>query len=232
LALNLEGKKITEASVCIHVRNAKTAFNHAVREDLIMFNPFDRLKGNAPEPDKDWKYVTLEELGRLLDACPGMGWRMLIALCRLAGLRRGEALDLTWSNVGWQKHRLTIIAEKTGQRRVTPVEPKLYELLLDAFDQAENGVEQVCAISKHCLWRISRLFVSEPGWRNGKTPLRLCEETVRLTGHNDIHNMQYQLGLGTVSKSQRSIICRFQRNCMTRSLPQMKLELPQNHKTK
>lgn len=28
-----------EAPVCIHVRNAKTMFNQAVRDDLILFNP-------------------------------------------------------------------------------------------------------------------------------------------------------------------------------------------------
>ncbi|MFC1634813.1 tyrosine-type recombinase/integrase [Planctomycetota bacterium] len=179
LVLNRKGKKNKEASVCIHVRNAKTAFNCAVSEDLIMFNPFDRLKGNAPEPDKDWKYVTLEELDKLLDACSSVGWKMLIALCRLSGLRRGEAMELTWSNIDWDKHRLTIIAEKTGQRRVAPIEPQLYQLLLDAFDQAENGEERVCAISKHCLWRnfqSIRRRARLPRWKDAfKVMRRNCE---------------------------------------------------------
>jgi hypothetical protein len=55
LVLNRKGKKNKEASVCIHVRNAKTAFNYAVREDLIMFNPFDRPEGmrkTAPKKEK------------------------------------------------------------------------------------------------------------------------------------------------------------------------------------
>ena len=26
-----------------------------LRDDLILFNPFDRLRGNATEPDKNWK---------------------------------------------------------------------------------------------------------------------------------------------------------------------------------
>lgn len=69
LILNQKGKKNKEASVYIHVRNTKTAFNHAVREDIIMFNPFDRLKGNTREPDKSWKYLSVEELDKLLDAC-------------------------------------------------------------------------------------------------------------------------------------------------------------------
>ena len=94
LVLNQKGKKNKEASVCIHVRNAKTAFNYAVREDLIMFNPFDRLKGASREPDKNWKYLSIEELDKLLDACPNWGWKLQIALCRLAGLCRGEAFNL------------------------------------------------------------------------------------------------------------------------------------------
>ena len=173
LVLNRKGKKNKETSVCIHVRNAKTAFNHAVSEDLIVFNPFDRLKGNAPEPDKDWKYVALEELAKLLDACSSVGWKMLIALCRLAGLRRGEALELTWSSIDWDKHRLTIIAEKTGRRRVAPIEPKLYQLLLGAFDQAENGEERVCAISKHCLWRNFQAIRRRAGLRRWKDAFKV-----------------------------------------------------------
>jgi hypothetical protein len=73
LSFHTKEKSMAEASVCIHARNAKTIFNHAVRDDLILFNPFGRLKGNAAEPDKDWKYVSLEELDKLLDACPNIG---------------------------------------------------------------------------------------------------------------------------------------------------------------
>ena len=35
----------------------------------------------------------------MLDACHNVGWKMLIALCRLAGLRRSEALRLLWLDI-------------------------------------------------------------------------------------------------------------------------------------
>jgi hypothetical protein len=73
----------------------------------------------------------------------------------------------------------------------------------------------------------SRWPEGEPDYRGGKMPSRSCGEIVRLTGPNDIRNMQYQLGLGTASRSQQDIICRFQRNCTTRLLPQKVLKLPQ-----
>jgi integrase len=179
LSLDRHRRIMTEASVCIHVRNAKTIFGHAVKDDLILFNPFDRLKGNAAEPDKDWKYVSLEELDRLLEACPNWGWKMLIALCRLAGLRRGEALRLTWSDINWDEHRFAVIAEKTGRRRVVPIEPKLYQILLNAFDKAEEGGERVCPISRHCLWRNFQVIRKRAGiekWKDTfKVMRRNCE---------------------------------------------------------
>ena len=178
-SLNRHRRTMTEASVCIHVRNAKTIFNHAVKDDLILFNPFDRLKGNAAEPDKDWKYVSLEELDKLLDACPNWGWKMLIALCRLAGLRRGEALGLSWSDIKWDEHRFAFIAEKTGRRRVVPIEPKLYQMLLDAFGKAEEGEERVCPVSRHCLWRNFQVIRKRAGiekWKDTfKVMRRNCE---------------------------------------------------------
>jgi len=179
IALNEKGQKIAEASVCIHVRNAKTMFNQAVQEDLILYNPFDRLKGTARAPDKSWRYVSSEELDMLLDACPNWGWKLQIAICRLAGLRRGEALNLTWADIDWDHHRLTVIAEKTGRQRVVPIEPKLYQLLLDAFAQAKEGESRVCPVSRHCLWRNFQVIRKRAGlerWKDAfKVMRRNCE---------------------------------------------------------
>ena len=179
LVLNRQGKKNKEASVCIHVRNAKTMFNQSVQEDLILFNPFDRLKGMAREPDKGWKCVSIEELDKLLDACPNWGWKLQIALCRLAGFRRGEALNLTWADIDWDHHRLTVIAEKTSRKRVVPIEPKLYQLLLEAFTQAEEAEQRVCPISRHCLWRNFqniRKRAKLPRWKDAfKVMRKNCE---------------------------------------------------------
>lgn len=179
LSLSQKKKKLSEASVCIHVRNAKTIFNQAVNDDLILFNPFERLRGIAPEPDKDWKYITLKELDILLEACSNQGWKLLIALCRLAGLRRGEAVELLWSTVNWQKNRLTVIAEKTGKRRIVPIEPKLYKLLLEAFENAKEGQQRICPVSRNCLWRNFQVIRKRAGlkkWKDAfKVMRRNCE---------------------------------------------------------
>jgi len=61
------------------------------------------------------------------------------------------------------------MAKKTGRQRTVPVEPKLYQLLLDAFDQAEEGQQRVAPISKHCLCRnfqIIRERAAPPQWKD------------------------------------------------------------------
>lgn len=132
-------KTISPQTVDQHVRNARTMFNRAVDDDLIMYNPFDRLAGGLPAVEKDWHYVTIDELNKLLAACPNQAWRTLLGLCRLAGLRQGEALSLRWSDVDWSKARLTVWAQKTKRRRVVPIAPELQPILRDAVQQAPEG---------------------------------------------------------------------------------------------
>ena len=79
-----------------------------------------------------------------------------MALCRLAGLRQGEALNLPWSRIDWDDNRLEVIAEKTGRRRIVPIEPELYNILLEAFETAHEGDQIVIpkgTIIRSSLWR-------------------------------------------------------------------------------
>jgi len=149
-------KRPASATVCQHVRNAKVIFNHALKDDLILYNPFDRLNGNAPIPDKNWKYVSRDELRLLLAACPSMSWCMLLALCRLAGLRQGEALTLPWSFIDWGNRRVKVMPQKRGYPRIAPIDPELHNLLLDAFSLISKGQQQVIppdSIVVSNLWR-------------------------------------------------------------------------------
>jgi integrase len=152
-----EGRAMAEVSLCHRSADAKAIFKRAVDDDLLLFNPFDRLRVRGPKPDKAWHYVSLRELDKLLKACPSLGWKTLIALCRLGGLRRGEALTLPWSAIDWERRRLTVFAEKTerhgGNKRIVPIEPKLYDILLEVFQHVPEGHERMCDVNPHCLWR-------------------------------------------------------------------------------
>ena len=126
-----------------HIRNCKTIFGAAVKEDVLLFSPFDRLSSTPLQPDKDWHHVAIEEFERLLQACPNWSWRAFLGLCRLAGLRQAEALNLTWDRIDWTRHRIVVFGIKTDRKRVVPIEPKLEKILLEAYGATPDGVEEV-----------------------------------------------------------------------------------------
>lgn len=129
-------------------------FAEAVADDLIALNPFDRLRTSAPEPEKsDWHYIPVAELEALVAQCPSAGWKCMVALCRLPGLRRGEAVALPWTAVDWDKRLLTVNASKTRRTRVVPIVPRLYEILLAAFEAAPDGQVMVCGLTGNNLLR-------------------------------------------------------------------------------
>lgn len=154
-------RALSEATVNMHMRNARKMFGVAVDDDLIVFNPFDRTAGKPP-PAKAWHEVTDDEFSSLMRAARP-SWRLLLALARYAGLRRGEAMNLTWNQVDWEQSRLTVVANdqwrpKDRDSRVVPVVPELRTSLLEAFGQAEPGAEKVIAEGAINIKNISRDF--------------------------------------------------------------------------
>ena len=154
----------TAATVDLHIRNARTMFNRAVDDDLIQFNPFDRLAGGVAPTEKNWHYVDADEFGRLLAACPHDGWRSLLGLCRLAGLRQGEALSLRWGQVDWSGNRLEVWAGKTKRKRIVPIAPELLPILRAAFEKAAEGeVYVVTGVAHPNVWRDFRVISKHAG---------------------------------------------------------------------
>src|SRR5262249_51984348 len=93
-----------------HIRHARKFFNHDLNDDLITFNPFDRL-GQTNAVEKDWHYVDREEFRKLMGVAKP-GWRLLFAFCRLAGLRLEEALELPGSKIDLDSRRLIVISRE------------------------------------------------------------------------------------------------------------------------
>lgn len=148
-------KPLSESTVAKHVRCAKMIFAKAGPDgdEIILRDPFRKLSGRVAHTDSVWETVTQDDLKKIMDECPNRAWKNLFALCRLAGVRRGEALRLKWSDVLWDKNMLVINARTTkGTKkgvRVCPIEPPLLltglrRLLHEAFQDAPEGQEEVC----------------------------------------------------------------------------------------
>jgi integrase len=138
------GLGLGEQSRCMHVRNAKVIFGWATDRDLIQFNPFDRENGTPAAVDKTWTEIDDTKLEMIFEACPNDGWRRLFAMCRWAGLRRGEAMRLTWSDIDFDTSVLNVRAEKTttkSKARTVPIVPKLLKMLLAGHAEAPDDSE-------------------------------------------------------------------------------------------
>lgn len=138
--------KLSESTVHLHMRNARKIFGIALEDDFIIANPFDKMAGKAPPP-KGFHEVTDKEFQTLYENANPI-WKLWLALCLYAGLRRGEALHIRWENIDWDRSRLTIIAgedwrPKDRDFRVVPIVPELRAILLEAFEQAKEGQEFV-----------------------------------------------------------------------------------------
>jgi integrase len=183
---------MAETTVCDTCKYAKAMFRQAVDDDLILFNPFDRLRSTAPDPVRDWHYVPLADFEKLIDACTGHGWKSMIALCRLAGLRRGEAASLPWSAIDWERRRLTVYAEKTATtdgeqgKRIVPIEPRLYDILLAAFSQAKAGQQTVCDLSANNLRRDFAVIRKRAGLAEWAEPFQVMRRN-RETDWAQVH---------------------------------------------
>ncbi len=138
----LKGLKLSEAAIKTHSGNAKTMLAEAVRRKMIDENPFQHLK-SGPTPSRYSRYVTPEEIEKIIDACPNCEWKLLFGLARYAGLRiPSESQILTWADVDFDRGRLTVRSPKTEhhvghEQRIVPITPKLMPILQDAFDAAE-----------------------------------------------------------------------------------------------
>lgn len=182
----LKGLKLSEAAIKTHCGNAKTMITEAVNRKLIAENPLGMLK-SGPTASKYTRYVTPDEIERVIDACPDAHWRLLFGLARYAGLRiPSESHLLTWADVDFEHGRLTVHSPKTEhheghEQRIVPITPKLMKLLQDRFDEAEDGEEHLVTITGKgaVIRRVRQIWKQagvEPWKRLWQTLRQSCEK--------------------------------------------------------
>lgn len=90
-------------------------------------NPTDRV-GRFKESQGRVRWLTAEEIARLLDAC-ARTWRpelrILVAIAFATGMRKGEILDLRWEDVDLPARLLVLHRTKNRDRRGVPVSTAL-----------------------------------------------------------------------------------------------------------
>jgi integrase len=148
--IEVEGQRKTtlgKVTVNMYMRACRKMFSMAVDDELIMKNPFSKVIDSVDDTS-EWRYITHQDFQRMIDVAP-LHLRLLISLCRLAGLRKQEAENLEWSDIDFEGNRLYITAKdhwkpktKSSIRKL-PICPELQAVLLEAYEQAETGQQRV-----------------------------------------------------------------------------------------
>ncbi len=134
-----------EATIGRRVRRCSQFFRRAIREKLIAANPFAEVESPSQANEERFYFVSRAETERLIEACPDVQWRLIVALSRYGGLRcPSETLALTWDCVDWERNRIRIPSPKTERykgkaSREIPLFPELRPHLEEAFDLANPG---------------------------------------------------------------------------------------------
>ena len=121
-AAELESKGLSRKSVSNIVGFVRRGFAEAIEDELLVgSNPAARVASTPSRPDTEMKIWTADELARFLVATRehelGTLYRVLVA----TGVRRSEALALTWERVDLDAARVRIVAavaDDRGDRRV------------------------------------------------------------------------------------------------------------------
>jgi integrase len=115
------------------------------KRGMVAASSFEELTaGSQQNPDRSF-YVSPEVIAAMLDRCPGVFWRLMVALGRYAGLRiPSEVTSLTWDDVAWDTGRLMVRSPKTARHeghavRLVPICPELRGILAEAYEQAADG---------------------------------------------------------------------------------------------
>lgn len=127
-----KAKRATEVSparVNRELAVLKTLFNRAIEWGKSERNPVCKVKFFAEDIFARKRYLEKGQIQMLLDSCPG--WLRQVALVALnTGMRQGEILNLTWSDVDLERRLIYIRQAKSGPR-VVNVNNTLAGVLMD-----------------------------------------------------------------------------------------------------
>src|SRR5262245_51770087 len=140
----MQARGLRSATVHRRLGHARQIFEDAVRLGHLGANPFKHVRHRAGDPSERRAYIPVADAQCVIDHCPNVWWRLLVALARFGGLRLpSEAFSLTWGDVDWEAGRLTVPSPKTEAggktHRVIPLFPLLRPHLEAAFAHADEG---------------------------------------------------------------------------------------------
>ncbi len=131
----LEGG-VKRTTVNRNLQVLKTMFYKAMEWGYSKDNPIKKVK-LYKEDNRRLRFLEREEIERLLNAC-SLHTRKTVVFALNTGMRRGEMLNLKWSDISLKNNLIYIHKTKTKTKRVIPMNSAVKRLLLNIRERSTS----------------------------------------------------------------------------------------------
>jgi len=98
----------------------KRILQEAVYDDIITYNPFEKLRQIKPPAPKRKEPYSIEEIETILEA--SRGWfKVYFIVSLMTGLRTGEVRALSWDSIDFKNGKFKIFQNKTKKYKTIPM---------------------------------------------------------------------------------------------------------------
>jgi len=98
-------------------------FSYACRQYNLIHNPIKNIR-SKPENNERIRFLSDDERARLFKACKASQWsklHLLVLMAITTGARKSELLNLTFSDIDFERQTAYVQTSKNGQPRVLPL---------------------------------------------------------------------------------------------------------------
>jgi len=136
---------LSPGTVNKEVKALGTMFNWAVRAQIIGSNPLKGIKWLRHDDPKEGRALMANEVERLL-AASGERYRKIWYCLLTTGLRKSECGALQFKDIDWENRELVVQrgVSKTHRSRRIPIDDALYEIFMQARNEASKRVPSAC----------------------------------------------------------------------------------------
>jgi len=119
--------QVSPRTVNIEVQCLKVMLGKAVKWGYLQVNPAKDVR-KYREPPGRMRYLSPEEVGRLLTVCSDKLLPIVIVALH-TGMRRGEVLGLRWEDIDLQQRTIRVADSKNGEARTVPMTDAVRDVL-------------------------------------------------------------------------------------------------------
>lgn len=134
---HVTGEKLTPATINRYLASLASVFNYAMDHEIIDAHPMKAGKvSKLTEGKGRTRILSADEESRLLDAARASTWPMLylfVRMCLTTAARRGEVLQLRWTDVHIDESHAVLGKTKNGSARALPLVSDVKVALAEAL---------------------------------------------------------------------------------------------------